>query len=334
MKSKATPPILMTILSMLLHAGCLSDAEHENPLDPRSKNFTNTGGIQGQVFSFYAPFQPLSGAEVRVAAASALATTNVSGLFEINNLPAGQYEVVAAKVGYAADTSTVTVEAGEFANQEFHLDGLPVVSVFSLISCHISRWFPTDDLFLLEIDATITDPDGAGDISLVEVEIPDLDYVNSLASGQAPGTFELTIRDRDLPGQNLQNLVGRNIYLRVRDRAGAVIRSQPERLARIISVLPAPNSPVGLADVSESRPTLQWRSAGSPFSFSYRVNLFRDDSGISTDIWQKPNIASADTATVVEPALTTGNYFWTISIVDEFGNWSRSKEAAFVIRQN
>jgi len=30
--------------------------------------------------------------------------------------------------------------------------------------------------------------------------------------------------------------------------------------------------------------------------------------------------------------LLPGNYIWTISVVDDFGNYSRSKEASFVVQ--
>jgi len=311
---------------------CFKNAERDNPLDPASDQFTNVGTISGRAFTFYSPFQPLAGVEIKLPAPGIFLRSDANGEFLISDLPAGAYDLIASKAGYQPDSTRVEVTFGKTANVEFHLDGIPVVEKLSVVSGKINRWFPTDPLWLIEIEARVTDPDGVGDISEVIYAVPSIDLTDTLSATTTLGLYRKSLRETELVGQSFQNFIGRDIFVSVDDRAGASIQSQAIRLARIVEVVPVASEPIGLSTISITRPLLVWRQMSLPFPFSYRLELFRNDSGITTEIWKTEGLASADTTARVEPVLSGGLYFWTVSVVDEFGNWSRSKEAAFQVR--
>ena len=69
---------------------------------------------------------PVHGAVIVVVGAGAVGLTDEQGAFEIDNLPAGSYEVIAQREHLTADRQMVTVAAGETATVDFAL-GLSAV---------------------------------------------------------------------------------------------------------------------------------------------------------------------------------------------------------------
>ncbi len=316
---------------LLFQFSCLNEAERKNPFDPKSEDFKNESNISGRILTFYQPFSTLSGAEIQLDPGAFVSKADAEGGFLIRNVPPGEYTISARKEGFAVDSDTVTVRLGETTFIELNLDALPLIESVSINSCHISRNFPQNDLFFLEVAATVGDPDGVGDIDLVEIEIPDINYLDTLDVTQTPGAFMKIIPESQLPVGNFLDVLGRQIFLNVLDRPGFKSRSQPKSLARIIERTPLTNSPNQGETLNDTTPLLEWRSAVLLFDFKYRVEVVRVDFGLNTPAWSQPDINKTNTSIAVSDSLPSGVYFWTVSVVDTFGNWSRSKEAPFRI---
>jgi hypothetical protein len=332
MKPAILKVIMIIFCGLIWQVSCFNNADRTNPLDPKSDNFENVGAVSGQTLTFYSPFAPLSGTEVQMEPGSFTAKSNSQGQFLLKNIPVGSYRILAVKEGYARDTVFVEVQLGQTTQIQMNLDGLPVISDGSIISCHISRWWPKNELLLLGIMAQVDDPDGVNDIALVQIQIPELNFLDTLDITQTLGTFRKNIAESQLPGKNLQEVLGRNIFLIVQDRAGIQTTSPPSFLARIIELTPETASPQGLVTLQNPRPTLIWQLITLPFQFSYRVEVVRVDEGINNTVWSLSDIDNTVNSVTVTDSLSMGTYFWTISVVDEFGNWSRSKEASFRIK--
>ena len=319
------------ILSFILQLSCLNDADRGNPFDPGSKDFENAGVVRGQTLTFYSPFSALQDVEVSMQPGTFVTRSNVQGQFSFDRVPAGRYQITALKAGYAPVSDTVQINFGETTPVQMNLDGLPLMPAISLNSCHISRWFPQNDLFLLEVTARVQDPDGFNDIDLVLIAIAELNFVDTLAVTPSPEIFKLTILESQLPGRNLHDVLGREIVLSARDHAGFASTSAPKFLARIIEETPVTVSPQGLEIVATPTPTLSWQVLDLPFRVTYRVELFRVDFGLNTLVWSQSGIDRPATSITVPDSLVAGTYFWTVAVVDEFGNCSRSKEASFQV---
>ncbi len=316
---------------LLFLFSCLSDAERKNPFDPESEDFRNEGSVSGRVLTFYQPFSGLSGAAIELNPEGFVSKADADGDFLIANVPPNKYTITARKEGFAVDSDTITVHLGDTSFIELNLDALPILQSVSINSCHISRNFPQNDLFLLEVAATVGDPDGVGDIDLVEIQIPDMNYLDTLDVTETPGVFMKIIPESELPGGNFLEILGQPIFLNALDRRGFKNSSEPKSLARIIEKTPLTNSPNQGENLTDATPLLEWRSADLLFDFNYRVEVERVDFGLNTPIWSQPDIDKTSTSIAVPDSLVSGVYFWTVSIVDEFGNWSRSKEAPFRI---
>ncbi|MCH8872614.1 carboxypeptidase regulatory-like domain-containing protein [candidate division KSB1 bacterium] len=318
-------------ICLLSQLSCLNDAERRNPLDPKSENFKNESNVSGRILTFYQPFVTLSGAEIELDPGAFVSKADAEGGFLIRNVPPGEYTISARKEGFAVDSDTITVRLGETTFIELNLDALPLIESVSINSCHISRNFPQNDLFFLEVAATVGDPDGVGDIDFVEIEIPEINYLDTLDVTQTPGVFMKIIPESQLPVGNFMDILGRQIFLNALDRPGFKSSSQAKMLARIIEKTPLTNSPNQGETLNDATPLLEWRSAELLFDFKYRVEVVRVDFGLNTPVWSQPDIDKTNRSIAVSDSLASGVYFWTVSVVDKFGNWSRSKEAPFRI---
>lgn len=328
---------LMVALSGTLGAGCLGDAPHDNPFDPGSDRFVDQGTLEGQVTDRFDA--PLVGAEVRlipgagVSHAELVTRTNGQGRYRFSDVPSGGgYRIQAAIDGYDVGMiDTLNVETG-LAKQlsVLRLNALPTFVDITLRTVHISRWWPQNDQFFLEISAQVTDPDGVFDIESVWLDMPDLAFSTALAP-QAAGQFEALIRADSLPTASLQSVLGRTLQLNVRDVEGVVVTSRPQQLVRVLDGTPTPTAPRDDVLLETDRPMLTWDPFPAGFSFTYRIDIYRAEVNRDVQVLQSEPIARGVTSLQLTTPLDTGPYFWTVTVVDDFGNQSRSKEAAFRI---
>lgn len=329
------PAYSCVVLGLALWTGCLGEAPRGNPLDPMSEGFQPVGNVVGRVTGFYAPFPGLAGAEVRLTPGPYVAQTDADGQFVIEAVPEGIYEVAAVKDGYEVGLDTVAVAVGQARRKELRLSGLPVVADLTLLTTHISRWWPPPlDLYALTVTADIVDLDGLADIDSVWVEIPALGFAAPLPATQVSGRFQRNLSEAELPAATLFGVQGLGIRVHTLDRAGSRSSSPPQSLSRILDVVPVAGEPQAGISINDPQPTLTWQPVRLPFGFSYRVAVSRADFGAETEVWALGGIDASATSVQVGVALTAGaTYNWTLDVVDGFGNWTRSKPAGFIVVQ-
>ncbi len=322
-----------TVVAGLAFAtGCLDDAGHGNPLDPLSEGFEEVGTLTGQVTTFYAPFRSLDGVEVHLTPGPFVAITDAEGRFTFRRIPVGTYVVRTEKEGFATATDTVAVPLGPPVETTLRLDGLPTVVALSTATVHVSRWWPPPlDLFRLEVSAQVDDPDGVADVEEVFLEIPELGFSTTVQSSGEPGRFALTIPEENFPTGALQALMGRPFRLRLRDRAGFERMGDPWTLVRVIEETPVAVDPQGLAVLGTPTPVLTWERVRLPFPFTLEVEIVRQEANVQVRDRLMSGLPPESTSVQVDAPLAPGTYLWAVTIVDEFGNRSRSKEVGFTI---
>lgn len=319
--------------------GC-GDAPRDNPLDPMSDGFRDEGGISGRVTGLYPPFPGRPGVQVRLipvgpAGRPELATrTDGEGRFALNDVPAGPYAVEADEEGFAGEADTVTVAAGAVAEVMVQLDALPVVIEQSLRSVHILRWPPLEPVFQLEVEATAEDPDRPQDLAGASLVVPTLEFSAELVETE-PGTgiFAATFDEGELPAPGVEALLGQTVRIEARDVSGNAGLGPSQSLVRVIEQSPQTQSPQ-FPDVVSARPVLVWQPAQLPFAFTYRVDVFVvNAAGIPTLVASYENLDPNQTSLQVQEDLASGeDHFWTVWVVDAFGNRSRSREAGFTVQ--
>ena len=192
------------------------------------------------------------------------------------------------------------------------------------------RWVPDEPVFQLEVEVTANDPDRPQDVEGAALVVPDLGFSATLER-DGEGRFAATLGEDELPAPGVEALLGQTLRIEVRDASGNASLGPPMSLVRIIEFTPQTLSPQWPAQVSPT-PTLVWRPAQLPFAFTYGVDVFLvDAAGI-------PNLIDTETHRDLDPSVTSlpvttelepGDYYWTLWVIDSFGNRSRSREAGF-----
>jgi len=312
----------------LLLSSCLNDAPHDNPLDPRGSSGASLQ-LSGEVFTFYQPHAKVPGAMLTLQPGNHVTLSDTDGYYGFSGLVAGTYRLTCSAQGYAFDSLEITLT--ENTKKDFYLDRLPYFNTITLSTHHVSRWFPVEDIYYLQIQSTVDDPDGIGDVKTVYYEIPEWGFSDTLQATINAGVFGRRVGVENLPVQNMQQLVGRAFDFYVEDDPGFKGTSPGHYVSRIIEETPVLLYPTGLETVADSTINFQWQKMIVPYGFTFTLELQQNNLGVFSIIEEINGISGEATSYLYQTPLAAGDYLWVIYMVDDFGNTSSSKEGAFRI---
>ncbi len=311
----------------LLLAGCLEDVPHDNPLDPQNSNRGFT--LSGTVNTLYAPVQTISNAIITLAPMNLKVFSNSDGRFILENLLPGKYTLYCSADGYTRDSVEVNLQANQTIH--FYLDGLPYFETISLTTHHLSQFFPVEDLYYLQIQARVNDPDGIADINSVFFDIPEYSVHDTLFVSLEAGTFSRRLSIDDLPVNTIQTLIGRAFILTVQDDAGKSVKSGKRYLTRVIEETPVLSEPVNLQTVPADSIRFTWQKVRLPYWFNLRIEIFQINQGLLSPVSTIADIPGGLQTFTIGNTLPAANYVWILKITDEFGNSSSSREGTFQV---
>lgn len=313
---------------------CTTPAEHGNPLDPESPAFSATGAITGTVTSYYQPFLPLKDVEVRLSPEPLLALTNARGEFSFPNLKPGNYEISARLPDYAASTLAVSVPPRQRVTASLRLNGLPKVDSVAIVTSRVVSQ-PDSTSFFLEVTVIASDPDGAGDVKRITIVANDFAFADTLAPVGRTGVWQRRFRADELPNAPLPAWPGHALHIRAEDFLQHQTTAGPFFIARVIQDVAETVAPVADSVVRRTPLRFIWRSSPIAYPHTQEVEIFRIDAGFPSFFAaiRRIDAGTNNTGFPGGQLPPSGQYFWTIKIVDEFGNFSRSKEAVFRVQR-
>ncbi len=317
-------PILALVLSF--YSGCSLDAPHDNPLDPLSPKFENAGTIQGRVLSLGS--SGIANAVVSFTTSGIAAITDNNGNFSAEHVSAGTMLITVTKDGFLPDSISLQLAAGQTTSLEIHLDALPQISGQQIITKKTDQWWP-GPTYSAVVTANITDPDGQTDFDTAFVTVDSLQF--GMTYSNSDKNFQTTILADSLPTGNLQWLIGKTLTVFAKDKERALTQGNDFYVSRIIEATAIPTSPTTQDTVRDSL-YFQWNPPSLTFPYTFTINLYMLNSG--TPLWTESNIVPAPPFAFTFPGFTTlqpGSYYWTVAVIDEFGNSARSKEASFIV---
>ena len=312
---------------LILLTACVPDAPRDNPLDPASPYFRNSGVLTGKVLSFYEPFLGIPDAQVTVLPSGPSTLSQSNGSFSFSDIVPGDISLLISKAGYASDTVRTTIVLAQNTNVQAHLNALPFVSSCVIVTRKVDQWWPGPS-YSAVISSVVGDPDGQGDIASVLCTVDTASFPMTFVP--EPPHYQVTINASSLPTKNLEWLAGKSLAIVVQDKPKGTTNGKSFAVSRIIQQTVIPISPTAL-DTAVSRPEFQWARPNASFPYSYKLELNRQDQGVPTLIWTQDNVDPLLTSFQYPDSLPPALYFWTIAIVDEYGNLSRSKEASFIV---
>ena len=318
------------LLTALMFGACMNDVPHENPLDPDSEDFVETGIVRGDVRTFYQPRESIHGVKIELWPGNITTESDSSGDFNIRNVPVGDYWITAHRAEFASDSTRITVNQEEVARVEFQLDALPKIQNVIGKTFHLADEESGDDVFFAHFEVKADDPDGPGDVAGIITELTVANRIDSMQATSRTGVFDLQIFANDLAEGVFQRLPGHRILFTAIDRLGKKSATMELFLVRIIDESPVIASPTDNAIVND-RPVLTWETIDLSFPFNFRVQVDRLRGGIRRPVWTSEEIPSFQTSITLDQSLTANDYIWTVAIEDEFENTSISQPAAFKV---
>jgi hypothetical protein len=319
-------------LSLLLSA--CSDAPRDNPLDPQSPNYQGNAMVSGKVFVLDQN-SPVVQARVTCLENGLSILTDSTGMFAFAKIDVGSLTFVCTKTGFVPDTQKIVLQAGAPQQISFGLNGYPYVISQNILTRKIDQYYPSPQYFV-DVSASVSDPNGIEDVDSVWFVVDTI----RLVMNYSPTTnmFQTTIYKYSFPTNTIQWLVGKPLTIQSTDRSNALGTGPAFYVTRIIEDEATPVYPSSLNnDTTGSTPLLKWTSPNVTYNFSYTLVVSLVSSGTEQVWWtysglnsqnQELQFPSDNTTQPLQP----GNYVWTISVVDDFGNYSRSKESSFVVR--
>jgi len=320
---------IIVVIGIVIIIACAPDAPHDNPLDP-AVNFESLRKIiRGQVLQKNAPHFPLPDCLVFLKPGQEYAHSDANGLFTFSLTQPGMHSITCSKNGY--DSLRISINADSLGDDIFriYLNGKPIVVSVKLYSEYIDQWWP-DPVAFLNAELIADDPDGVNDLADLYLTIGADSSEYKFSHTARPDSFYLRIEQLGLPGQNIVSLVGENIYVHLQDSSGSHIRNGPQQLVRVMDESPLPVSPTGL-EITAPRPTFNWQSYFAAFPFTFEISVFHVSAGIPMRIFYRRSLAPELTQFAFPDSLSSGTYFWTVGVRDQFQDLIRSKEASFIV---
>ena len=337
----------LLVFSIGIFCGC-HDAPRDNPLDPQSPQYSATAGIIGTV-TVLNQNTPLPSATVTSIEDGVSTITNATGAFSFDHLTVGTQTLVCSKSNYMPDTQTIVLPAQTTTRVNFRLNGAPYIVSQNIYTRKIDQYYPSPQYFV-DVTASIADPNGITDIDSVwfYTTYPSntpLKYDTlffPMTYSFSTHLFQLTIYKYDLPTNTIQWLVNKPLQICSRDFHHAVNYSNPFYISRVIEdeatpTYPTLNTSTSSKDTTGPTPLLNWIPPDVTFNYTYSLTITRTISGVRSDVWSYAQLPSINEEFQFPgdnsgKTLDSGEYVWTISVVDDFGNYSRSKEASFVVK--
>jgi len=318
--------VIVGIMSVIF-VGCAPHAPHDNPLDPESHTGKSDGTLSGKILILNSITRGISGALVTIEGTTLAELTAADGSFNFPDAPSGNVTVLVAKASFKTDTLKLNLFVGGNLDTVTHLDALPQVSGPQVATSDIDQWYP-GPVYTAAISATVTDPDGFLDVDTVYATIDSLAFGMNHTTGD---NYQVTINADSLPDQDLQWIIGKEFNVVAVDHENGVEISSGFYATRIIESEPNPTSPTEGLIITTHFPTFDWDRASVSFAATYQLQVVSLAGGTQTPIWSQSGFSPATESFNFPDSLASGNYYWTVAVVDQFGNSCRSREAAFTV---
>jgi hypothetical protein len=306
--------------------GCEWTPERDNPLDPNSNSFNPV--LTGEVTNL--ANTSISQAIVTLHPEGVAVVTGDDGVYRFEGVDLGEYALTVQKMDHVGDTVTVNIVSGGITTQDFQINALPVFDSVSVTSHNIYS-LPQHNRHVT-VYCMITDPDENKSLVSIMVLFED-DTLGFLQYDGVTGIFSRNFLDTTFSVISFQDIVGRPFTLIATDTSDSYSMSESYYTNRFLDI---PNVISPVYDQVGRIPTLYWENFSNYFSYFQNIRIFDDDRIL---VWDTLAVDAAVTQVIVTDSLQLtsppgpDNYYWTLEIIDLYGNTSVSQEAIFWVVQ-
>ena len=287
-----------------------------------------TGQIDGTVRAAAPSLKTLSGVKVFWKNQNILITTNSQGNFGFNNISYNSGWMFFEIDGYSKDSLYVELsgQIGKVKHlNDIFLNSTPKLNVFQIFTS-VKNDYPDKQIDSLFIKANVSDAEN--EIDSVFVRCTELNINKRLLFNSNSGFYENQFIPNDLGLNSLDEGIGQNFEIIVKDKSRKIFNVGFSTIKRVIRKNITFISPANLENVKKPIKFV-WSRFLPGFNFSYTFQIYTDDKIL---VMQKENISKDEIEFSLALDLTPGVYYWVIWCVDDFQNRGSSLPASFVVQ--
>jgi len=298
-------------------------------LDERVLDYT-IGIVDGVVRAAAPLLKPLAGVKTFWKNQNILITTDSQGNFSLNNIPYGNGWLYFEYDGYSKDSVYIN-----FSDQRekvkhlgnIYLNSIPKLHEFKIYTSVENR-YPDIKRYRMEVQVNISDDEG--EIDSVFLKCDELKFSKSINYNLTSRNFEGSYIQSDLNLSSMEEVIGKNFYIVVKDLQKKTFTVGSSNIKRIITDVINLVSPAN-SEFTTSLPTLKWERYLPGFNFYYSVQIYTNEI-FPILMYNKEKISKADIQLIINSNLSAGDYYWVIWCIDDFGNRARSRPATFSVK--
>ena len=328
MLKKGFVSYLILFLSALFSFSC--NAPRDNPLDPNGPK-PGLVEITGTVQTISAPLTGIADVSVFWIPGKIVVKTDASGNFTINNITPDNGDLIFQKDGYSSDTIKVTWNNNKKITLPIvNLNKVPTLDSYSIYS-EVTEQSTQSNLIAsqmadLVFKVKIIDSDNDIDSVFVTNDMLKDTLGLELQGKLYQGTFSTT----RLNVTNLDEIVGYGFDVWAIDTFNRKFLVGSKTVVRVIKsgvdILSPNNDSTGIRPPVD----LIWNQYENGFPFTYKVEIYNATNPLP--IFTQDKISKSDTNLVIDTAsVVSGDYFWTVSVVDYFFDSYKSQPGRFKI---
>lgn len=257
-----------------------------------------------------------------------LIQTDATGYYKLINIPKQNGTIYFEKDGYGKDSSFV--QWGDPANLKLDdelLNSNPVLNNLFIYTV-VENKYPDIQKITMSIQADVSDLEN--DIDSIFVRCNSLNVYKRLVYNYNTQYFERSFSPSDLNLSSMDDAIGKNFEIIVKDTKKKIFNIGSSNVKRIIRQEVLPDLPANKQTVGV-KPTLRWKRFEPGFNFRYMVQIYTDEIPASL-VWERDYVSKDAIDIVPEISLTPGDYFWVVWCIDDFQNRGKSKPASFIVQ--
>jgi len=332
--------VFLTITFITFH-GCSVDADRDNPLDPKGDIYNPPASLTGNV-SRISTSDPIADAYLLLSPGSFASHTDENGDYIIAADIYGPYDLLVTHPDYKDIETQVSLVRNSPVSADFKMDALTKIDSVSVTSQRITIDYWADIReYLVNVYVEISDADGSTDIDSSIVECSFLDELVEIEN-EGGSEYILSLSEDMFPGSDIENAIGIDFTIRLIDKNGDTLVAPPQETRTLLdfsflTINPDKTGPDGYTD---GNPTFYWAKPNPDIiiEHDYRIKIFRDTNDqlrYERKLWEgMENFVIAETMIyyLLDDTLSADDYYWTIQLEDNYGNFTRSVKTLFGVQ--
>ena len=284
--------------------------------------------------------QPIRDATVLISEIGRFVLSDTEGYAVFENLPPGQmllraFRETQGEAIYGRDSVEVTVVSATQTESFINLDALPSFTRATANSLAFGETNESEPVYSVQLKAEVFDPDGAFDLSRVEVQWVDIFHEDTLIVNLRyrldSAFWAATVPSDSFYNRTIENAPPFPFRFQAFDESGNASPLTSVTMVRVVRGFPSTDPDVPPVQF----PTLRWSyneylDLKDPTLYYYIVRVFKLSLEEELVYYREvPPENFPGNSHTIDTDLPPGSYRWEVWVRDVFGNSSRSPRISF-----